>query len=91
MKSKKKTIVPWMRFESFDVLVYVVLFIVLVFTFYPFFNSVILSFIFAIIQEPDRAHFYRSYGFWVRFLVCAIVFLLFDLLYFLLMRLAYGA
>ena len=44
MKSKKKTIVPWMRFESFDVLVYVVLFIVLVFTFYPFFNSVILSF-----------------------------------------------
>ncbi|MDD6240596.1 MAG: hypothetical protein PUA93_03310 [Eubacteriales bacterium] len=54
-------------------------------------TSVILSFIFAIIQEPDRAHFYRSYGFWVRFLVCAIVFLLFDLLYFLLMRLAYGA
>lgn len=44
MGKMKKRLAPWMKFEPFDVLIYAVLAFVLVFTFYPFYNSVILSF-----------------------------------------------
>ena len=44
MKNTHENRVPWMRFEPLDVLIFVVLALVLVFTSYPFFNSVILSF-----------------------------------------------
>lgn len=47
-------------------------------------TSLILSFLLALMSTPfDRKHFYRYRSFWMYFLITAIIFLLLDLLTFL--------
>ncbi|MFA6861195.1 MAG: hypothetical protein WCR56_02295 [Bacilli bacterium] len=45
--------------------------------------SVIIAFIYAIFICPDKLHFYKYKEFWMYFLGTAVVFLLFDCLFFL--------
>lgn len=47
-------------------------------------SAIILSFCFALLQEPDKLHFYSSYAFWYRFLLMGVLFLGFDLVMFFL-------
>lgn len=46
--------------------------------------SVVISFIFAVLEQwVDRAHFYRYPRFWYTFFIMGIVFVLFDVLFFI--------
>lgn len=47
-------------------------------------TSLVLSFLLALMSTPfDRKHFYRYRSFWMYFLITAIVFLIIDLITFL--------
>ncbi len=44
-------------------------------------SSIIIAFVYAILVQRDKRHFYRYRNFWIYFLATAIIFMLFDALF----------